>query len=236
MSERIGIAVLCFYDRPSVEAHVASIDRHFKGDALRAILDNSENDEVGEWARSQGHWLYHRFPYNVGCARSRNWFLALCARQGIKHILVQDQDVEWVGDAAAAMLGVFEQYPDTGCVTWQLAVTTMGSHTWDDTGRLTPSETPGMCCMFSVAALLAGDDPELKGWCPRYHVYRFDSDVCLSLKSKGYWTRVVVNGPGLVKHNHPHQGQKRLMNLEAHRAHSLHVFAERSAKYHWPKL
>ena len=237
MSERIGIAILCYYDLPSVKAGVASVDAHYKGDALKCIMDNSENDEVGEWARTVKGWEYHRFPYNVGCARSRNWFLARCAREGIQHILVQDQDVVWEGDAAAAMLDVFGQYPsDTGCVTWQLAVTTMGSHTWDKTGKLTPSETPGMCCMYSVPALLAGDDPGLKGWCPRYFVYRFDTDVCFALWSKGYWTRVVTHGQGLVRHEHPHRGQKRLLELGTHRAHSLRVFAERSKRYGWPTL
>jgi len=135
------------------------------------------------------------------------------------------------------MLDVFERYPkDTGCVTWQLAVTTMGSHTWDKTGKLTPPETPGMCCMYSVPALLAGDAPDLRGWCNRYFVYRFDSDVCFSLWSKGFCTRVVTAGAGRVRHEHPHGGQKRLLGLDTHRAHSRRVFAERGKRYGWPPL
>jgi len=142
MSERLGIGILCFGAAGDAERAVVSVREHCKADYRILIWDNTENDEVGEWARHHaGDVAYVRAPYNVGCSRARNgiarWFL----QRGVKHFVAQDQDVEWVGDAATAMRAVFARYPDTGLASWHLANRQMSGssnhYTPDETGVVT---------------------------------------------------------------------------------------------------
>ena len=246
---KTGVAILSFYDLPSVRRGLESVLAHAKAGYEVLLFDNSEDWEIGAWMMAKHPTVpYRRSPYNTGCASARNRIVEHFGSLGCELAIIQDQDVVWEGDAAAPMAEVFRQYPDTGCATWQLAVKTMGNHRWDETGALTPPESPGMCCMFKMAALCddyarrgkaAGHtDAQLMGWYPGYGLcYRFDSDVCFALWTKGYGVRVVLNGSGLVRHEHPHHGTKRLgARLGVEHAYSQRVFDERTRKYQWPRL
>ena len=236
---KFGVAILCFYGLASAKTALDSVLAHAKPEYEILLFDNSENWEIGAWMREKHPTVpYRRSPYNTGSWNARNRIVEHFGSLGCERAIIQDQDVVWVGDAVAPMAEVIRRYPDTGCVTWELAVTTMGNHRWDETGALSPPETPGMACMFSIAALAAGNDPDLRGWYPGYGLcYRGDSDVCFSLWSKGYKTRVVLNGTGMVRHEHPHQGIHRLgSRLATEQAFSLRVFAQRREKYQWPRL
>lgn len=238
MSERVGIGILCFYGAAEVAVNVASVREHCKQDRVLMLFDNSENDEVGEWARSHAaDALYVRSPYNVGCAQSRNRIAATFARMGVRYFIVQDQDVRWVGDAAAAMRAVFARYRKTGVVSWRLAVKQMGNHTWDKTGQLKPPETPGMCCMYDMEELTSGP-AGLRGWYPDYLMFRFDTDRCFSAHVKGYGVRIAnPNGQAdLVRHDHAHGGVKRYPWWREEQARSRAIFARRSKEFGFPPL
>jgi len=236
---KTGVAILSFYDLPSVRRGLESVLAHAKAGYEVLLFDNSEDWEIGAWMMAKHPTVpYRRSPYNTGCASARNRIVEHFGSLGCELAIIQDQDVVWEGDAAAPMAEVFRRYPDTGCATWQLAVKTMGNHRWDETGALTPPESPGMCCMYSIAALAAGSDAGLRGWYPGYGLcYRFDSDACFALWSKGFKTRVVLDGQCMVCHEHPHQGIHRLgRHVSAEQTFSRAVFAQRSAKYQWPRL
>ena len=236
MSERIGIGVLCYGNAGEVARNVASVRDHCRLDYALAIFDNTESDEVGEWARHHAADVaYVRSPYNVGCSRSRNYLAATFAGMGIRHFIVQDQDVRWTGDAAAAMRAVFARHPKTGIVSWRLAVKQMGSHKWDKTGQLSPPESPGMCCMFDMAELRAGPPP-LQGFCPDYFAFRFDTDRCFSAHVKGYGVRIADpdGQPSLVAHDHPHSAVKRYPWMKNEQARSRVIFARRSKALGFP--
>lgn len=236
MSERIGIGVLCYGKADEVARNVASVREHCRLDYALAIFDNTENDEVGEWARHHAaDATYVRSPYNVGCARSRNHMAALFKAMGIRHFIIEDQDVRWTGDAAAAMRKVFATYPKTGVVSWQLAIKQMGNHKWDKTGQLSPPESPGMCCMFDMKELTDGA-PALQGWCPDYFAFRFDTDRCFCAHVKGYGVRIADpdGQAGLVRHEHPHSAVKRYPWMRDERKRSLAIFARRSKQLGFP--
>lgn len=207
MSERIGIGIVCFYRPDEIARHVATVREHCTLDYQLALFDNSENDEVGQWARHHAaDAQYVRSPYNVGCARARNALAARFIASGIRHFVIQDQDVAWVGDAAADMRAVFARYEDTGIATWQLATRQMsGGHSAykpDETGVI--AETPGMCCMYSAECVKA-----VGGWDPRQLMYRFDTLFCAKARKAGYKTRVVWPDTDAVRHEHPHSAVNR---------------------------
>jgi len=221
MSERIGIGILCYYGADEVARNVASVREHCKQDYALALFDNSENDEVGEWARSHAaDALYVRSPYNVGCSRSRNRLAASFAKMGVRYFIVQDQDVAWVGDAVPPMLEVFQRHPDTGIVGWNLANKTMGT-TYPPDGTGVVPELPGMMNMYSWGCIKA-----VGGWDSRMFMYRFDSLFCLMAAKRGYKTRVVVDGPCAIEHKHPHQGVKRYPWWKEEQRRSQAIFAE----------
>jgi len=241
MSERLGIGILCFYKADEVARAVASVKKHCKADYRILIWDNSENDEVGEWARHHaGDVAYARAPYNVGCSRGRNgiakWFL----QRGVSHFVVQDQDVEWVGDAGSAMRAVFARHPDTGIASWRLANKQMSGkskhYTPDETGVVT--EIPGMCCMYSAACIgamlrqaSADGCEDCRPWNTRMLMYRFDSLFALLAGKAGYKTRVVWPDADLVRHNHPHKGVQRHPRWRAEQARSRGIYAAELKKH-----
>ena len=236
---KIGVGILCFYDTPRLHRALTAYLAHAKPEYELLVFDNSENAENAKWMLAHHPKVrFIRSKKNTGCWNARNRMLEYFASRGCEWMLAQDQDVVWVGDAAAAMADVFRQHKGTGCVTWKVAVETMGNHVWDKTGKVSPPESPGMCCMFSIPALLAGNDPNLIGWYHGYGLcYRGDSDVCFSLWSKGYVTRVVLSGSCLVRHEHPHKGTLKLgKRLGIEQQFSQAVFNQRSAKYRWPTL
>ena len=236
-SNRIGIGVLTYMGLGDVQINVPSILEHAQPNCDVFVFDNSENGHIGAWLNAKCPQVtYIKSPENVGCANGRNRMLEWSASRGHQWVLMQDQDVRWAGDAGAAMLAVARHYPDTGCVSWPLAVKQMGNHKWDKTGALDPPETPGMCCLYSVKALTEGDDPGLVAWCPDYHMYRFDTDACFSLSKKGYAVRAVIDGPSLVRHDHPHTGIKRYPRWREEQRRSLGIFAERAKRYGWPSI
>lgn len=237
--DKLGVGILVFNALSDLQAGMASILAHAKPEYELLVFDNGDDAATPAWMSA----THPRVPYirsfrNTGCWNARNRMLEHFAARGCEFVLLQDQDVRWTGDAAAAMLAVFRKYPDTGCVSWRLATETMGRHSIDETGAVTPPESPGMCCMFALPALLAGKDPDLVAWYHGYGLcYRGDTDVCFSLHSKGYKTRVVQNGPCLVAHEHPHMGVGRLgPQRSVENAYSAAVFARRCAKYQWPSL
>jgi GT2 family glycosyltransferase len=224
MSERIGIGIICYYKPDEIARHVASVREHCRGDYVLMLFDNTENDEVGEWARCHAaDAVYVRSPYNVGCSRSRNYIAATFARMGVRYFVIQDQDVRYTGDAPAAMRAVFARYKDTGVVSWYLATKQMsGKHSGyspDDTGAII--ETPGMCCMYSWECVKA-----VGGWNPAFFAYRFDSEFCLRARKGGYKVRVVWPDLDLVRHDHPHQGVKRYPWMHAERQRSKRIFRD----------
>lgn len=235
---RLGVGILVRNALVDLRDGLPSVLAHGGAQYELLVFDNGDDAETPAWMAAQ----HPRIPYarsfrNTGCWNARNRMLEHFTARGCEHVLFQDQDVRWTGDAAAAMLAVFRQYPDTGCVSWTLATETMGKHKIDATGALWPPESPGMCCMFSVAALLAGDDPDLVAWHHGYGLcFLGDTDVCFSLSSKGFKTRVIL-GPCLVTHEHPHRGTGALgRQREVEIAYSVRVFNERRRKYHWPSL
>lgn len=248
-SDLVGVGILAFHDLADVSAAVTSVDAHGGKHYARLVFDNSNSPEIATWMRQNAPtWTYIPSPQNVGCWNARNRMSEFFGSKGIEHFIIQDQDVRWVADAVMPMLDVFQHHPDTGCVTWKLAVTTMGKHTWDATGKLKPPESPGMCCMYRLSALLDNVvkrnvaqnqvDTALVGWYTGYGLcFRGDSDVCFALWSKGYPTRVVMEGRDAVLHNHPHRGTGRLgQALVTEQAFSQRVFNARRAKYAWPSL
>ena len=236
MSERVGIGVLCYGNGGEIARNVATVRAHCHLDYALALFDNTESDEVGEWARHHAaDAVYVRSPYNVGCSRSRNHLAATFAAMGSRYFIVQDQDVRWVGDAAAAMRATFAAHPKTGVVSWRLAVKQMGNHKWDATGQLSPPESPGMCCMYDMAEVRAGAPP-LRGWCPEYFAFRFDSDRCFCAHVKGYGVRIADPGsePNLVRHDHPHSAVKRYPWMKHEQARSRAIFARRAKQLGFP--
>jgi GT2 family glycosyltransferase len=207
VTERVGVAILAFYSLGEVKTAVRSVQAHTMLDSHTLLFDNSENAEVREWMRHHAPSVeYVRSGYNVGCAVARNRIAERMARQGVRHFVVMDQDVEVVEDAwAARMLEVFAKYPDSGIVGWELANRTMGPrHNRDKTGKV--PELPGMCNMYSMDCVVATG-----GWCTEYFFYKWDTDFCGCAGLKGFKTRV-VNPDGAadgVKHNHPHKGTRR---------------------------
>ena len=193
------------------------------------LFDTTENDEVGGWARSHAaDALYVRSPYNVGCARSRNWMAARFVKMGVPFFVLQDQDVAWVGDAAAAMRAVFARYPDTGIATWHLATRQMSGsraeYQPDKTGAI--AETPGMCCMYSADCVKA-----VGGWKSSMLMYRFDSLFCGAAAKAGYKTRVVWPDTNLVRHEHPHHGVQRYPWWRAEQKRSQAIFKGEVARH-----
>jgi len=236
---KVGVGILCFNSLPDVQKGLPSVIAHAKPEYELLVFDNGDDLQTPVWmASTHPNVPYTRSYRNTGCGNARNRMLEHFAARGSEYVMFQDMDVRWTGDAAAAMTAVFRKYPDTGCVSWKLATETMGRHKIDATGALLPSESPGMCCMFSVPALLKGKDPDLVGWYRGYGLcYRFDTDVCFSLWSKGFKTRVVMDGKCLVEHDHPHRGVSTLGHQRIiENAHSARVFQERRKKYQWPSL
>ena len=236
----VGVGIVAFHGLDMVKRAVTSVLKFAKPKYDILVFDNSEDMEVGEWMTSHCSTVgYMKSPKNIGCWNARNRIAEHFAAKGIEHFIIQDQDVEWAGDAVVPMLDVFQHYEDTAVVSWKLALKQMGGgkHKTDKTGALTPSESPGMCCMYSIRTLAAGDDPGLVGWHHGYGlVYRGDSDYCLSMWKKGFKTRVVMEGAPLVRHAHPHSTMKRLPWLARERAVSSRVFAERRKKYGFPRI
>jgi len=246
---KVGIGILAYFDKAEAQRAVEAVLRYAKPNYTVLLFDNGEDAETAEWAMKQTGFRYLRSPYNTGCGNARNRMADYFASVGCEYFIAQDQDVVWAGDAAAPMLDVFGRYKGTGCVTWKLAVQTMGAQRadrWDATGKLNPPETPGMMCCYSMKALaddtirrgngVGRRDADLIGWYPGYGLcYRFDTDVCFALWSKGYDTRVVTQGQCMVRHVHPHHGVSKLgKTLPPERAFSDRVLRARSARYGWP--
>jgi len=235
---RLGVGILVRNALTDLREGLASVVTHGGAERELLVFDNGTDAETPAWmAKNHSMVPYIRSFRNTGCWNARNRMLEHFAARGCEFVLFQDQDVRWTGDVAEAMLAVFQQHPDTGCVSWTLATETMGKHAIDATGALSPPESPGMCCMFSVAALLAGADPGLVAWHHGYGLcFLGDTDVCFSLASKGFKTRVVL-GPCLVEHVHPHRGTGALgRQREVEIAYSVRVFRERRKQYKWPSL
>ena len=228
MSERMGIGVICYYSVAEVVASVASVREHCRADYTLMLFDNSEDDEVGEWARHHAaDALYVRSPYNVGCARSRNRLAAIAAGiSGMSHLIIQDQDVVWTADAVPPMRAVFARHKDTGIVGWNLANTTMGTpYPPDKTGAI--PELPGMMNMYSVECIKAAG-----AWHSGMLMYLFDSLICLKAsKLAGYKTRVVMGSPCAVEHRHPHRGVKRYPWWRDEQARSRAIFRAEVAEH-----
>lgn len=228
-----GVAILCYYGLDDLKRGVESVLRNVSRETSILVFDNSENFENGEWMLANHPEIaYIRSPYNVGCSNSRNRIAEHFASLALHRFIIQDQDVEWTGDAYTPMNAVFNQYPDTGIVTWPLALVQMAGHRWDATGVC--GETPGMCCMYSLEALAAGDDPNLVGWCPDIFMHREDTAVAFALGTKGYKTRVVLDVPDRVAHNHPHAGIQRYPGANAEWQRSDAILRRLSAQYGWP--
>jgi GT2 family glycosyltransferase len=236
MSERIGIGIICFYGADEVARNVASVREHCQMDYTLLLFDNSENDEVGEWARGRAtDVLYVRSPYNVGCSIARNRIAERFASLGLSHFVIQDQDVRWVGDAAAAMRAVFARHKDTGVVSWHLATRQMSAKNSDykpDATGCIP-ETPGMCCMYSMKCVraivkLAERDncPYCRAWNTRVFMYRFDSLFCGMARKAGFKVRVVWPDQNLVRHDHPHKGVARYPWMRREQLRSKAIFKD----------
>ena len=235
---KVGVGILVFNALDDLKHGLPSVLAHGKPEYEYLVFDNGCDAETPAWLAAQYAQVPHvRSFRNTGCWNARNRMLEHFAARGCEFVLFQDQDVRWRGDAAAVMRATFARYPDTGCVTWKLATGTMGKHRYDATGAVAPPESPGMCCMFSVPALLAGTDPGLIAWHDGYGLcFRGDSDVCFSLWSKGYKTRIVL-GPCLIEHEHPHRGIASLGGrVLAEQTFSERVFQARRRKYGWPSL
>jgi len=233
MSEQLGIGILCYYGADEVAANVASVREHCHADHTLMIFDNSENDEVGEWARSHAaDALYVRSPYNVGCTRSRNHMVARFASLGLTHFVIQDQDVRWMGDAATAMRAVFDRYPDTGIATWHLLKKQMSpAYQIDETGVV--PEIPGACSMYSMDCIKAVIGLAQKDGCPdcrafntRMFMFLWDTLFALVAGKAGYKTRLVWPDENLIRHDHPNQGIKRYPWVKEERARSRGIFKE----------
>ena len=236
-SDQLGVGIISYYGLDDVKRAIASIMANGGDQYHVVIFDNTEDDGVGDWVLDNAPQVkYIHSPQNVGCSRARNRLAEAFAALGIQRFVIQDQDVEWRADVPAIMNKVFDAYPDTGQVTVPLGLKQMGNHKWDATGLLSPPETPGMCCMYRLEAIAAGDDPELVGFCARYVLYRWDSDFSFSLGSKGYKVRVAPDAKGAVAHNHPHSGIQRNPNWHQEQLRSMQIFAERSKRYGWPSL
>jgi len=235
---KVGVGILVMNALADLREGLPSVLAHAGAGRELLVFDNGSDAETAAWLAAEHPTIpYIRSFRNTGCWNARNRMLEHFAARGCEFVLLQDQDVRWTGDVAEAMLAVFRQHPDTGCVSWTLATETMGKHKIDATGALLPPESPGMCCMFSVAALLAGNDPDLVAWHHGYGLcFLGDTDVCFSLSSKGFKTRVVL-GPCLVTHEHPHRGTGALgRQREVEIAYSVTVFQKRKEKYKWPRL
>ena len=236
-SEQIGVGIIAYHGLSDVQRALASIEKQAKGKYHVCIWDNSEDDEVEEWCAAKAPWAHcEHSGENIGCANARNRLAEAFAKRGIQRFVIQDQDVEWCCDVPALMGKWLDRYPKTGQVTLPLALKQMGAHKWDTDGLVSPPETPGMCCMYTLEAVAAGDDPDLVGWCPDYFMYRFDTDFSFALGTKGYEVRVAVDGEHAVKHNHPHSGILRYPRWRNEQARSIRIFAERRQKYGWPAI
>lgn len=237
-NDTVGIGVVCFHRLDDVRVAVASIAKHGGGRYPTVLFDNSGDSVIGDWAEDQAlPWLTCISSPNQGCWGARNRIAEHFAMLGCKHWIAQDMDVEWTGDIVPPMLAVFKRYPDTGVVTWPLATQSMGNHRYDATGACWPPECPGMCCMYSIEALTAGDCPDLIGWCPEFGLcWRGDTDYCYSVYSKGYQTRVVL-APDMVNHRHPHRGTAMLgSRLIPEQQKSEAAFRARSKRFRWPRV
>lgn len=224
---RVGIGILAYYSLPDVQRAVAGVREHTRLPYDLLIFDNSENFEVGEWARDHAtDAVYIRSPYNVGCAVARNRMSEWFARHGHTHFVIMDQDVEPVkGEWAADMLRVFAEHPDTGVVGWQLAIRQMSpDYKPDKTGAVT--ELPGMCNMYSLACVAAAG-----GWCERMVMFRFDTLFCQRAGKAGFKTRVVMPDTNKIRHNHPHNGIKRNPRWREEQARSRKIYREECEKH-----
>lgn len=220
--DQIGVGILAYKGRDDVQRALESIHKHGGQKYFVLVFDNSDDADIEKWIVKAVPWVHYvHSPQNVGCANGRNRMAEIFGQRGIQRFVIQDQDVEWRRDVPALMGKVFDDYPDTGQVTLPLALKQMGGHKWDVTGALTPPETPGMCCMYSLKAVA-----DVGGWEESMFMYRFDTLFSLLANHAGYRIRIPLDADGAVAHNHPHSGIMRYPHWRREQIRSMRIFLE----------
>jgi len=206
--EGIGIGIITYYGLEDVQKAIDSIYANGGEKYHVVIFDNTEDQSIGDWVIANAPLVkYIHSPQNVGCSNARNRLAEVFAALGIRHFIIQDQDVEWLIDPVPEMLKVFTDYPDTGQVTVPLAIRQMQSadpDSWDESGLLKLPETPGMCCMYSLDCV-AG----IGGWEPTMFMFLFDTLFSLRANHAGYKIRTILNEGDVVKHERRGSGTGR---------------------------
>lgn len=229
---RLGDAILCYNSPDDARKAVESGLAHTPTDTVRMLFDNSQDFRIGAFMLAEHPEIaYIRSPYNVGTCISRNWIAQRMIREGCTHWAIRDQDVAitadgWLSDMAA----VFQQYPDTGIVSWECIAKQMTPHyERKDTG-LTP-EIAGACCMVSAACVRA-----VGGWYPKTLFMRMeDTDFCFQAGLKGFRTRLVL-GEQKIAHDRPGSGMARNPRDAQSREYSETVFRQRCDQFGYPRI
>jgi GT2 family glycosyltransferase len=229
---KLGDAILCYNSPDDARKAVESGLAHTPADTVRLVFDNSQDFRIGTFMRNEHPEIaYVRSPANIGCCVSRNRIAEAMIRAGCSHWVVRDQDVVILADGwLADMAAVFQQYPDTGIVSWECIAKQITPHYERKEGGLTP-EIAGACCMVSAGCVRA-----VGGWLTKTLFMRAEDTIfCFDAGLKGFKTRLVL-GDQKVAHPAPSGGMGRHPRCAAVQAESEAIFQARCAQFNYPKV
>lgn len=219
--ELIGIGVLSYQNTPLLKECITSLVNSTKNLNVKIVVwDNNSkgyNDKNGKpWGNvdfvrqtfPQIHVI--ESPQNVGCTKSRNGVFEYFRDNypEIKYVLFSDMDVIFKQGFLEPMLDIMAKYPDAGIVGYPEANLCFRP---SPDGRVT--EIMSICNLHRLASFESFDlDPPIpqfsiddtgapqptskRPFYEAFFVYSFDSWVCQTLNTRGWYTYVTLGRKG----------------------------------------
>lgn len=208
MNPRLSILIVNWNVSDLLDACLGSIEKYTIVPHEVIVVDNDSSDDSVEMVKKKyPHVTVIASPKNIGFVAGNN--LALSKASKNTEILYLNPDIELIEDAIGPMLSYLDSNPQSGVIGCELLNTdrshqqTIGhftqlSNLWREYfkrekanhinvstySKPTPVEVVLGACLLCRSTILR----ELGGMDPRYFMYLEETDLCKSMKEKGFDT------------------------------------------------